>query len=115
MENRDSLATRLGRTIYTEAALVPPSPWLRVARQGEPTVELLRGARGVTARVTPAGNDSPHWWVIQTRRANGAWNSTVLRGTVREMTIPSYADRVAIRAVDRASIESPAVVLRVNR
>jgi hypothetical protein len=102
--------------MYDEAALVPPSPWLRVARQGEPSVELLRGATGaVTAKVKPAGTESPHWWLVQTRRTDGAWQSTVLRGTVREMTIPSYADRVAIRAVDRASIESSAVVLRVNR
>lgn len=116
MEDRDSLATRLGRNMYDKAALVPPSPWLRVARQGEPSVELLRGASGgVTARVKPAGEESPHWWLVQTRRTDGVWESTVLRGTVREMTIPSFADRVSIRAVDRAAIESSAVVLRVNR
>lgn len=115
LEDRDSLATRLGRHMYDEAALVPPSPWLRVTRQGEPSVELLRGAQGVTAKVKPAGDESPHWWLVQTRRTDGMWENTVLRGTVREMTIPSFADRVAIRAVDRASIESPPVVLRVNR
>jgi uncharacterized lipoprotein YddW (UPF0748 family) len=116
LEDRDSLATRLGRHMYDEAALVPPSPWLRVSRQGEPSVELLRGASGaVTAKVKPSGTESPHWWLVQTRRTDGAWQSTVLRGTVREMTIPSYADRVSIRAVDRASIESAPVVLRVNR
>ncbi len=116
LEDRDSLATRLGRNVYDVAALVPPSPWLRVARQGEPSVELLRGASGAyTAKVKPAGEESPHWWLVQTRRTDGAWESTVLRGTVREMTIPSFADRISVRAVDRASIESAAVVLRVNR
>ena len=116
LEDRDSLATRLGRDVYFEQALVPASPWLRVTRQGEPAVELVRSAAGAfSARVSPSGAESPHWWLIQTRRTDGTWESTVLRGTVREMSIPSYTDRLSVRAVDRASIESTPVVLRVNR
>lgn len=115
LEDRDSLATRLGRHIYDTPALVPPSPWMKVTPQGEPKVEIVRGSGGaLSARVAPDGDESPRWWLVQTRRTDGAWFSYVLRGNVREMTIPPAADRVAVRAVDRAAIEGPMVVMRLK-
>jgi len=142
LEDRDSLATRLSRHVYDETALVPASPWMRVARQGSPNVELRRGTNGVlTARLTPtaavsadsvAARDSsanggsttraaapaaitPRWWLVQTRRGDGTWESTILRGNAREITVPATTDRLAVRALDHAAIEGPPVVLRLNK
>ncbi|MBA3854044.1 MAG: hypothetical protein C0503_06485, partial [Gemmatimonas sp.] len=114
LEDRDSLATRLSRHVYDTRALVPASPWMRVARQGEPQVELRRSANGdITARLTPTP-DTPRWWLIQTRRGDGTWESTVLRGAAREIAVPASTDRLAVRALDHAAIEGPPVVLRLR-
>jgi uncharacterized lipoprotein YddW (UPF0748 family) len=130
LEDRDSLATRLKRHVYDATALVPASPWMRVARQGTPNIELRLAGNGVlTARLTPThavATDSaalsaalsaapiPRWWLIQTRRGDGTWESTVLRGSAREITVPASTDRLAVRALDLASNEGPPVVLRLR-
>src|SRR5690606_36250106 len=128
LEDRDSLATRLSRHVYDSRALVPASPWMRVPRQGEPLVELRRAANGaLTARLTPvapaAPSDSaaapaqpvtPRWWLVQTRRGDGTWESTLLRGAAREISVPATTDRLAVRALDHAAVEGPPVVLRLR-
>lgn len=115
LENRDSLATRLSRTVYDLPALVPASPWMNVVPHAEPTIEIRRSNSGAfTARVTAANGEAPRWWLVQTRRGDGTWYSAVIRGTVRELSIPAAADRVAVRAVDRAAVEGPMVVMRVR-
>jgi len=115
LEDRDSLATRLARQVYGDPALVPRSPWLAVAPQGEPTMDFKRSASGaLSVLLTPEGEEAPHWWLVQTRVAGGIWRSAVFRGTIREIPIAAAADRVAVRAVDRASGESPMKVMRVR-
>ena len=115
LENRDSLATRLARQVYAALALVPRSPWLDVLPQVEPQVAIRRSASGaLSAELTPGGADPPHWWLVQTRDALGVWQSSVLRGSVREVALPASADRVAVRAVDRASGESPLSVTKIR-
>ncbi|MDH5234094.1 MAG: family 10 glycosylhydrolase [Gemmatimonadota bacterium] len=115
LENRDSLATRLARQVYAALALVPRSPWLDVSPQGEPQVAVHRNAAGVlSVRLTPSGADRPRWWLVQTRGAGGVWQSSMLRGSVSEVALPAAADRVAVRAVDRASVESPMSVIKLR-
>ncbi len=115
LQNRDSLATRLARSVYMLPALVPASPWLSVAPQGEPSVQLIRAANGAwSARVTPATEEIPRWWLVQTRVRDGSWRSTLMSGALRDLPISAAADRVAVRAVDRAALESPMVVIKVR-
>ncbi|MEX2182518.1 MAG: family 10 glycosylhydrolase [Gemmatimonadaceae bacterium] len=114
LKDRDSLSARLARSVYDLLALVPASPWLNVPPQGEPSVELIRAANGSwSARVTPAG-DQPRWWLVQTRVRDGSWRSTLLNGALRDLPISAAADRVAVRAVDRAAVESPVVVIKMR-
>ena len=114
LENRDSLATRLARHVYGAPAMVPPSPWLGVAPQGEPQLELRRVGDRVTLKMAPSGTEPPQWWLIQTRRRDGSWQSTLLTGSTREVSVPAGSDRVAVSAVDRAALEGPMLVLRVR-
>ena len=75
---------------------------------------VRRDSRGaLTARLAPSGNELPHWWLVQVRMASGIWSSSIVRGRVREVPIAAAADRVAVRAVDRAAIEGPAHVMRL--
>jgi len=115
LEDRDSLATRLSRSAYEALALVPPSPWMNVPPQGEVNLTLTRAANGVwTARVAPVAAERPHWWLVQTRNSDGAWKSTLLAGALREFRVPAAADRVAVRAIDRAAVEGPVVVMSLR-
>lgn len=115
LEDRDSLATRLGRQSYRAPALIPPSPWLHVSEQGEPRAELRRAANGaLTLHVTPSASESPRWWLLQTRHRDGEWRATLVPGGTRAIPVPAVADRVAVRPVDRAAIEGPLVVIRVG-
>lgn len=115
MQDRDSLATRLGRGAYAERALVPPSPWLAVEPHDAPAATLERARNGaVTLRVVPSTGSSPRWWLVQSRGADGAWTSALVRGALRSVPVAATADRVAVRAVDHAALESPATVMKVQ-
>lgn len=113
LEDRDSLATRMGRLSYVEPAIVPSSPWLAVAEQGEPNVTVRRGRNGaLMVHIEHAGTDLPRWWLVQVRMRSGAWASSLVGGRMRSVPIATTVDRVAVRAVDGASIEGPVRVLR---
>ncbi len=115
LEDRDSLATRMGSESYPALALVPTSPWLAVEPQGEPTVEVRRKLfGGLEARLTPSGPARPRWWLVQERTTSGRWRGSLVRGDVRTLPLAASVDRLAVRAVDGASIEGPVRVVRVR-
>lgn len=115
-ENRDSVATRLGRGVYADLALVPPSPWLDVPRHSAPRADLHRDRRGaLLLRVSPAGPDAPRWWLVQSRLRDGTWHSEVVSGARRETPINARAVRVAVRAVDRAGVEGEIAAIKIGR
>ena len=114
LEDRDSISTRLARSIYAEPALVPPSPWMDVPPSGEPKVTVRRAVGGgLIASLAAAAGEVPRWWLVQTRLRSGEWRSSLVRGSAREVSITAAADRVAVRAVDRAAIEGPMQVIKV--
>ncbi len=116
LQDRDSLATRLSRSVYDALALVPASPWMTVPPQGAPQVAITRATSSGpwTATLTPTAETQPQWWLVQTRNLEGTWRSTLMKGDLKRITIPASADRVAVRAVDRAAVESPAVVVKLQ-
>jgi hypothetical protein len=115
LQDRDSLATRMGAESYPAPALVPSSPWLAVEPQGEPQVEVRRTLFGrLEARLAPSGATRPRWWLVQERTAGGRWTSALVRGEVKEIRVGATVDRLAVRAVDAANIEGPARVVRIR-
>lgn len=115
LQDRDSVATRVARSAYAAPALVPASPWMDVPAHDAPKVDVRKGVRGAwIARLSPGSGALPHWWLIQVRGDSGRWVSRVVRGTTREVPIAAAADRVAVRAVDRAAIEGPLQVVKLR-
>jgi uncharacterized lipoprotein YddW (UPF0748 family) len=119
LEDRDSVATRLARGPYARPALVPPSPWMLVPSHDAPRVEVRTGpgaaARTRTLRVTPpAGRLTPRWWLVQVRTTDGEWQSALHPASAASIPLPASADRVAVRAVDRAAVLGPLTVLRIG-
>lgn len=115
LEDRDSLASSLGRRAYGGPALVPPSPWLAVPAPSEPSVRVVRAAGGLSLRVAPAAGDDPRWWLVQSRLRDGSWRTALFPAGTRAIPIAAAADRVAVRAIDKAAVESPVVVMRIGR
>ena len=117
LEDRDSLVSRLGRAAYAAKALVPPSPWLDVPPQPEPTVTVRRSRSGGAFHATlapGAGAARPRWWAVQEGDAAGRWTLRVLPGSATEVTFSRTAARAAIRAVDAATIDGPPRVVRLR-
>lgn len=115
LQDRDSVATRVARSAYAAPALVPASPWMDVPSHDTPKVEVRKGVRGAwIARLSPGSGVLPQWWLVQVRGDSGKWVSRVVRGTTREVPIAAAADRVAVRAVDRAAIEGPLQVVKLR-
>lgn len=114
LDDRDSVATRLARGPYATPAVVPAAPWLDVTPHAAPTLVPRRaGAGRLALRVSPGADHPPRWWLVQRRTPDGQWTSELLDGALREIPVTA-ADRVAVRAVDRAGILSPAATVRVS-
>ena len=119
LENRDSIATQLGRGAYAEPALVPPTPWLDSIPPRRPTVaartDTVTG--GLEVRMLPAGKE-PIWrWIVR-MRASDAWTVRVLPGWQRAHAltfdaVTPYPDEIVVSAVDRLGNESRGAHVRI--
>ena len=112
LENRDSIATQLGRGAYAEPALVPPTPWLDSIPPRRPTIaaRVDSATGGLAIRMLPAGKEDIWRWIVRSR-TNGAWTTRVLPGWQRShaLTFDSLAPRpddVVVSGVDRLGNES---------
>ena len=112
LENRDSIATQLGRGAYAEPALVPPTPWLDSIPPRRPTVaariDTVTG--GLEVRMLPAGKEAIWRWIVRVR-ASDAWTVRVLPGWQRAHAltfdaVTPYPDEIVVSAVDRLGNES---------
>ncbi|HEX9950453.1 MAG TPA: family 10 glycosylhydrolase [Rubricoccaceae bacterium] len=107
-----ALGGDLAEAVYSEPALVPPSPWLDAAPPPAPrvSVEARRSGREVT--VAPRAGETVRHFVVRMRRG-GVWNWQIAAGDDRTHAVPAGIDAVAVSAVDRAGNESPATVVEV--
>lgn len=84
-------------TLYAAKALVPAYPWLDAVPPSTPTVTMA----GRTMQMLPGPGEAPRWWVLRTRSA-AAWNTRIVFGDLRTLTLTQDADRVVLNAVDQA-------------
>jgi uncharacterized lipoprotein YddW (UPF0748 family) len=119
LENRDSIATQLGRGPYAEPAIVPPTPWLDSVPPRRPIVaariDTVTG--GMEVRMLPGGKEAIWRWIVRTR-TGGAWATRVLPGWQRShaLTLDGVAPRpedVLVSGVDRLGNESRVVRVRL--
>ncbi len=103
----------LEREVYSQPALMPPSPWLGRARPGKPNLSVFNGQSSsqLEVRWTASGSDKAWLWLVQTR-TGGKWISEILSSTTSSRvwyrTLP---EAVAVSAVNRdGQMSSPGVV-----
>ncbi|MDT0632161.1 glycoside hydrolase family 10 protein [Rubrivirga litoralis] len=110
LDRYSSLGRNLGTGPYAEPALVPASPWLGATPPAPPAVRV-EGGRAVWAQ---EGSEPVWQWVVRTR-TRGAWSWRVVGGGVQSMALPAGAEAVAVSAVSRVGVESPARRVDVAR
>ncbi|MDB6019179.1 MAG: hypothetical protein JWR19_3668 [Pedosphaera sp.] len=108
LEDRGGLASALANGIYAKPALVPPSPWLEKQSPAKPLLLLENGRK---AKWETAGLDKVSAWVLQTRVDN-QWQTRILPGGTRSLSLTDSPDIVAITAIDRCGVASPPNVLQ---
>lgn len=128
VQDRKGMADLLAKTAYRQAALVPPTPWLRPPawqRLPAPRVELLclpaatgEPARACRLAVKPSANDGVTatgvlalWW-----RHGDAWQFQVANVGAGGESVPVIRDGKALnlvvaRRLDRYGMESDETVL----
>ena len=122
LKNRDSIATALERTAYSQPALVPASPWLGGSDLPAPTLTAKKQKEGGTVLVptVPKANAKDvRWWLVQ-QQIGGQWETLVLDGSLKEIVLAQllrnpfvHAEIVAVSAVDRVGKAGPATVVKV--
>jgi uncharacterized lipoprotein YddW (UPF0748 family) len=106
-----ALDAALQREVYSEAALIPATPWL--ARSSPPRPELrLRIDRESTILDWTVPNGPPvQAWLLQTQ-TRGKWTTQVLAGAERSMRFTqARPEVVALTCVDRFGNAGPACVV----
>lgn len=83
MQDPDSVAERIARDSYADAALVPASPWLDASAPGlpqaQPRLDMQSGEMVID--LDPAkGEKAPWLWVVQARSPTG-WTTQILPGS----------------------------------
>lgn len=119
LENRDSIATQLGRGVYAEPALVPATPWLDSIPPRRPTAVARTDTAtgGLSLRMLPAGKEAIWRWIVR-MRTNGSWATHVLPGWQRSHAVTfdgasPRPDEILVSAVDRLGNESRVVRVRL--
>ena len=108
LNNRGGISNELSRGVYASPALVPASAWLEQTYPARPTLRV----EGNRASWEPASaSNSIAVWLWQTR-ANDRWQCRILPGDTREAILTDSPELVALTAVDRCGVASPAVVLQ---
>jgi uncharacterized lipoprotein YddW (UPF0748 family) len=101
----------LQHQVYSQAALVPASPWLTAPHVEKPvlTGKIQRGEARLVLQTAEA--QSPHTWLLQTREA-GQWKSQVLPAGTHQLTLKGMQPEIiAVTGVDRAgNLGLPAVL-----
>ncbi|HEX3800995.1 MAG TPA: family 10 glycosylhydrolase [Verrucomicrobiae bacterium] len=108
MSNRGNLATELENGPYSAPALIPSSPWLEKKAPGKPKL-MVDGHDQVNWQ--PAAFDKISAWVVQTK-ANGSWRTAILPGDARHQPLTDSPEIVAVTAIDRCGVASPAMVVK---
>ena len=96
---------------YTQAALVPPSPWLDDTPPEKPRLTATASHDSLRVQWSQPGPEPVWRWVFQAR-TNGVWTTEILpAGQTARLFSHHLPDAVAVRAVDRVGNLSAALVL----
>jgi len=107
LEDQGGIATALEREVYSAPALVPASPWLEDHAPTKPKARL----DGSKVKFEPGGLEKIAHWVVQ-MQIGPHWHTFILPGEAKSEKLEGSPDAVAVTAIDRCGVASPAMVLQ---
>jgi hypothetical protein len=104
--NRGGLADALAASAFTDAAIVPATPWLDAVAPGQPSLSVTTVGSSLRAQWLPGGTESARWWLVQWRTPGG-WQARLIWGGTRTLDLPftgatDRPDVVSVGALDAA-------------
>ena len=115
LDKSGSMAGALLREVYTEPALVPPSPWLDRITPGKPQLVIrdTSGASPIKVEWRAQGSEKVWLWALQTKR-EGRWFAEILPAgqNSRVLNASLLPEFVALTAIGRCGNASPPAVLQ---
>lgn len=93
--------------VFQRDALIPPSPWLKVARPSSPVVKIERTARYTRATWKDRGPRKAFWYVVYVKDKNG-WTHSILPASEKgiSLTASRRIEKITVTSVDRLGNES---------
>ena len=88
---RANLGPALATNVYSDLALIPPSPWLDERFPAKPKLHIESGK----LKWKPAGFEKINLWLLQTK-IGGEWQTTVLPGDSRENKLSALSTRKSL-------------------
>lgn len=115
--NLGGLADRLPQDLFAQAALVPPTPWLKAPLPNAPSLgDGVLTTQGLSLSWTLATNAPTRKLVLQQRVGSG-WQSEILLPSVSKRTFDRRGgqiipDEVRVVPISRTGVEGPAAIWR---
>jgi uncharacterized lipoprotein YddW (UPF0748 family) len=106
------LSTLLRTDVYSDRALVPPSPWLADSAPPQPRVSARRSGSRWQLSLTPADKTVVRLWTVRWRDESG-WQSLVVPASRRSVALEGARSAV-VTAIDRAGLESAPLILGLS-
>jgi len=113
MHNKGGVTDALLKEVYTQPALVPPSPWLDGSAPSSPKNLTANGTGKLGWQ--PAGGEPVWLWAVQTKNGSG-WRTDILPGrqTTYTMNQAGKLEVIAVTAVDRCGNASAPTVVELQ-
>ncbi|WP_035609464.1 family 10 glycosylhydrolase [Haloferula sp. BvORR071] len=111
-QNRGGISTMLAKGAYSQAALVPPMPWMSQQAPGRPSASAAGNGSSVKVDIQ-SGDRSTSRYAIQARYGSQWKMAKVVSAGTKSVDLSSAPDAVAVSAVDRfGNISAPVVLTR---
>jgi uncharacterized lipoprotein YddW (UPF0748 family) len=110
-EENSALASAVASQ-YTQPALVPPSPWLDPSLPAKPQLADRESNDGLIFQWASPGGNTIAKWVLQFCGTDYAWRTIVLPANQYGQIFSFSPEIVSVRAMDRAGVLGPPMVLR---
>jgi len=119
MRNNDHVGDRLSRELYTQAALIPATPWLDTERLPKPQLRLEHDSQAAKWKISWTKAPGVRLWLLQTR-CRGKWSSTTLLAGESSRSLPSrgsaeFPELIALTAIDRCGVAGTTALLETER
>ena len=110
-QNRGGISTLLEKKTYSNAALVPPMPWLSKVQPLSPSLKASGSRKGAQAKWSSVRG--AYKYAVQARYGKYWFTVKVLPSSARSLTLAGNPEAIAVSAVDRyGTTSAPSVVTR---